>query len=128
MLSLTSNDRFEAPDEMLETDFLLQRAVTFQYEPPTGGRTIFDRMLQTLGLQLSYQELESKMSRDTSNHRLTVTENLDDGPRESFHFDDFVGLRETWARPGKSFRAKRLYHVDAGGASRREHRSDYRRA
>jgi hypothetical protein len=28
----------------------------------------------------------------------TVRENLDDGPRESFHFDDFVGLRETWAR------------------------------
>jgi hypothetical protein len=32
VLSLTSNDRFEAPDETLETDFLLQRAVTFQYE------------------------------------------------------------------------------------------------
>jgi hypothetical protein len=29
---------------------------------------------------------------------------------------------------GKSFRAKRLYDVDAGGACRREHRSDYRRA
>ena len=32
------------------------------------------------------------------------------------------------AAPGKSFRAKRLYDVDAGGACRREHRSDYRRA
>ena len=31
-------------------------------------------------------------------------------------------------RPGKSFRAKRLHNVDAGGACRREHRSDYRRA
>ena len=30
--------------------------------------------------------------------------------------------------PGKSFRAKRLYDVDARGACRREHRSDYRRA
>jgi hypothetical protein len=28
----------------------------------------------------------------------------------------------------KSFRAKRLYDVDAGGACRREQRSDYRRA
>jgi hypothetical protein len=33
---LTSNDCFEAPEETLETDFLLQRAVTFQYEPEAG--------------------------------------------------------------------------------------------
>jgi hypothetical protein len=39
----------------------------------------------------------------------------------------FVGLRATGA-PGKSFRAQSLYYVDAGGASGREHRSDYRRA
>jgi hypothetical protein len=38
------------------------------------------------------------MSRDTSSHRLTVRQNLDDGPRESFHFDDFCGLPETSAR------------------------------
>jgi hypothetical protein len=38
------------------------------------------------------------MSRDPSSHRLTVGENLDHGIRESLHFDDFVFLRETWAR------------------------------
>ena len=32
------------------------------------------------------------------------------------------------AVPEKSFRAQRLYHVDAGGACGWEHRSDYRRA
>ena len=30
--------------------------------------------------------------------------------------------------PGKLLRAQRLYDVDAGGACRREHRSNYRRA
>jgi hypothetical protein len=48
-----SNDRFEAPDETLETDFLLQRAVTFQYEPQAGGRAIFDGVLQPLGRGLT---------------------------------------------------------------------------
>ena len=52
-LSLTSNDRFEAPDETLETDFLLQRAVTFQHEPLAGGRAIFDGVLQPLGFGLT---------------------------------------------------------------------------
>jgi hypothetical protein len=68
---------------------------------PAGGRAIIDGVLQPLGLGLTGQELEGKMSLDTSSHRLTVRENLLDGPRESFHLDDFVRLRETWARPGK---------------------------
>ena len=41
------------PGETLETDFLLQRAVTFQHEPPAGGRAIFDGVLQPLGLGLT---------------------------------------------------------------------------
>jgi hypothetical protein len=40
---------------------------------------------------------------------------------------NFVVLRETGDRE-KSFRAQSLHYVDAGGACRREHRSDYRRA
>jgi hypothetical protein len=39
-------------DETLETDFLLQRAATFQYEPMSGGRAI-DGVLQPLGLGLT---------------------------------------------------------------------------
>jgi hypothetical protein len=53
VLSLTSNDRFEAPDHTLETAFLLQRAATFQQEPPAGGRAIFDDVLQPLGLGIT---------------------------------------------------------------------------
>jgi hypothetical protein len=53
VLSLTSNDRFKAPRETLKTDFLLQRAVTFQHEPPARGRAIFDGVLQPLGLGLT---------------------------------------------------------------------------
>jgi hypothetical protein len=37
-------------------------------------------------------------------------------------------MRGPGAVPEKSFRAKRLHDVDAGGAGRREHRSDYRGA
>jgi hypothetical protein len=40
----------------------------------------------------------------------------------------FRWLTGNLGAPGKSFRAKRLYDVDARGACRREHRSDYRRA
>jgi hypothetical protein len=56
----------------------------------------------------------------------------------------FISVHEGWSRarvasatvehgdetgaPGKSFRAQSLHYVDAGGACRREHRSDYRRA
>jgi hypothetical protein len=40
------NDRFEALDEALETDFLLQRAVAFQHELPAGARAIFDGVLR----------------------------------------------------------------------------------
>jgi len=36
----------------LETEFLLQRVVTSQYDPLAGGRAIFDRVLQPLGLGL----------------------------------------------------------------------------
>jgi len=45
--------------------------------------------------------------------RASLRENLDEGPG---------------AVPEKSFRAQRLYDVDAGGACGWEHRSDYRRA
>jgi len=37
-------------------------------------------------------------------------------------------MRGPGAVPEKSFRAQRLYDVHAGGACRRQHRSDYRRA
>ena len=40
----------------------------------------------------------------------------------------FCRLTGNLGARGKSFRAKRLYDVDAAGACRREHRSDYRRA
>jgi hypothetical protein len=40
----------------------------------------------------------------------------------------FRWLAGNLGAPGKSFRAKRLYDVNAGSARRREHRSDYRRA
>jgi len=40
---------------------------------------------------------------------------------------NFVVLWKTGARE-KSFRAQSLHYVDAGGACRRQHRSDYRRA
>jgi len=76
----------------LETDFLLQRAVTFQNEPPARSRAIFDGVLQPLGLGLASQEFEAEMSTHTYTDRVTVRENLDGGPRKSFRFDDFVGL------------------------------------
>jgi hypothetical protein len=41
---------------------------------------------------------------------------------------NFVVLMEKPRRREKSFRAQSLHYVDAGGACRREHRSDYRRA
>jgi hypothetical protein len=40
----------------------------------------------------------------------------------------FCRLTGNLGARGKSFRAKRLYDVDAAGACRREHRSDHRRA
>ena len=48
------------------------------------------------------------------------------GARERRHRDDRRG--GFGAVPEKSFRAQRLYDVDAGGAGGWEHRSDYRRA
>jgi hypothetical protein len=56
VLSLTSNDRFEAPARRLKRIFFRngQRAVTFQYEPQAGGRAIFDGVLQPLARTWAY--------------------------------------------------------------------------
>jgi hypothetical protein len=40
----------------------------------------------------------------------------------------FRWLTRKSGAPGKSFRAKRLHNIDARGACRGQHRSDYRRA
>jgi hypothetical protein len=44
----------------------------------------------------------------------TVRENLDDGPREVVALRRFRWLTGNLGVPGKSFRAERLYDVDAG--------------